>query len=138
MPCNDLTEQIEIQLDDQQRLERYELFKRSCGKDVGWDETLAERLKGLSISELLELNAVRLMGDAAPLDAGHTTFLNFKHLFAIQAALQVWIGIAPGGPDSPCALAGVEHTDNGTLLRAQLDVDLVTANIIACGNCHGG
>ncbi|MFH2054470.1 MAG: hypothetical protein ABIJ61_00805 [bacterium] len=138
MPCGNVTEIIEVQLDDRQCLERYEFFKQTCGKDVGRDELLQERLVGLNVSELLELNPAILHGETRQEQEAGRSFLNFKHLFAIQAALQVWTGISPGGPDSPCAIIGVEYDAESTLLRAQLDVDLVTSNIMACGHCHGG
>lgn len=138
MPCGNVTEIIEVQLDGEQRLERYEFFKQTCGKDVGRDIRLQERLNGLNVSELLALNPSILQGSATEQAADTGSFLNFKHLFAIQAALQVWTGISPGGPDSPCAIIGVEYDAESTVLRAQLDVDLVTSNIMACGHCHGG
>lgn len=138
MPCGNVTEIIEVQLDEEQCLERYEFFKQTCGKDVGKDVFLEDRLMGLNVSELLALNPAILQGETRQEQQTDRSFLNFKHLFAIQAALQVWTGISPGGPDSPCAIIGVEYDADSTLLRAQLDVDLVTSNIMACGHCHGG
>lgn len=137
MPCGNVTEIIEVQLDEEQRLQRYEFFKQTCGKDIGKDPFLEDSLMGLNVSELLELDAETVQNQHRR-EHDASSFLNFKHLYAIQAALQVWTGVAPGGPDSPCAVIGVEYDADGTLVRAQLDVDLVTSNIIACGHCHGG
>jgi hypothetical protein len=137
MSCNDLTEQIRIELDESQRLVDYTLSKRSCGRSVGDERPLLSYLRGLSATDLMHMDADQL---SAPSQTGtpNRGFLNFKHLFAIRAALEVWSGIAPGGPGAPCALIGVDYSGDRTVVEAQLDVDLVTANIIACGNCHGG
>ena len=53
MPCNDVTEQIQVVLDSQERLQSYHFAKRTCGQPIGSDSMLLEQLSGRALDELL-------------------------------------------------------------------------------------
>ena len=62
-------------------------------------------------------------------------FLTLKHLFAVQAVLEVLTGLEAGRKGDLCAAAEIAFDTDQTTIDAQIDVDVVTDKIKACGNC---
>lgn len=134
MPCNDVTEIIEVVLDAEDRLREYWLSKRTCGQGVGHRSLLLDWLRDREAEELLNYDAKAFLADYSirtPLEE----FLALKHLFAIQSAIEVLTGRQAGGPDDPCAAARIGVSDAGLTIRALIRVDIITERIRACGNC---
>jgi hypothetical protein len=135
MPCSDVTEIIEVRLDEQDRLKDYYLSKRTCGQGVGAGNLLIEWFKGWSADEILAYNSDRFLADH-PIEDELKEFLSLKHFFAIQSVLEVLTGKEPGGKDDPCAAAEIRTEDGDLIITGQIEVDLVTEKIKACGNCR--
>ena len=134
MPCRDVTELIQIVLDDQDRLKSYRFVKRTCGRGVGLDSLLIDVLGGRTIDVILSITPERFLKEFSvqePIEE----FLGLKHLIAIQSALEVLTGRAAGGPNELCAAAEISFEDGETVIRARISVDLVTEEIKSCGSC---
>jgi hypothetical protein len=135
MPCSNIIEQIKITLDHQERLADYQFIKQTCGQGVGAKSLLADYLIGLTIDELLAINDQHLLEVCRPADE-ISTFLHLKHLFAIQAVLEIYTGRS-GAKDSPCTIAEVGASEGQVVIDADVDIGLVTDRIKACDGCHG-
>jgi len=70
-----------------------------------------------------------------PIEDPLEEFLALKHLFAIQATLEVLTGREPGGPDDACAAAEISYDGSDMIIDARISVELVTEKIKSCGNC---
>ncbi len=131
MPCSDVTEIIEIQLDAEDRIGAYQLFKQTCGRAVGDASLLMPKLVGLRADVVAATDPEDFVQGAAE---GLDTFLAWKHILAVQAALRVLAGAEPGGSDDLCAAADIASDGSGVTLRARIRVALVTS---AIPPCHG-
>lgn len=136
MPCSDITEVIEVILDEQDRLKEYTFRKRTCGQGVGSGNLLMEVLSGMPAEELLAMTPDHFL-ETWPVEDPLEEFLGLKHLIAVQSALEVLLGRASGGPGEMCAAAEIGCEGNDTVILARISVDLITEKIKSCGNCKG-
>ena len=136
MPCNDITETIQVVLDEDGCLADYALAKRTCGQAVGVANLLLPLLRGQSVDELLACTPEGLFAEHPPRESIEE-FLGLKHLFALQSALEVLTGKAPGRKDDPCPVAAVSFEDGQTVIDAQILIDALTDKIKSCGGCKG-
>ena len=137
MPCNSVVELIQIIIDDRDRLKHDQFVKKSCGQGVGNNTLLLDILKGMSIEELLEVDPESFLA-VDRTDDEVLEFLRLKHLFAVQATLEVLTGRSTGGKGHPCAVADVAYDGDETIMNAEIDVDVITEQIAACAGCKGG
>jgi hypothetical protein len=136
MPCNDITEVIEVVVDEDDCLLSYSLSKRTCGQAVGVTNLLMPMLKGWSVDRVLACEPEEFFADHPPRESIEE-FLGMKHLFALQAALEVLVGKAPGRKDDACPVASVSYEDGHTIIDARILIDVLTEKIQSCGGCKG-
>jgi len=137
MPCESVVELIQLKMDGSDRLTEYQFIKKTCGQGVGQNSLLIDLLKGLSVDELLEIDAHEF-SHTLETDDEILEFLQLKHLFAVQATLEVLTGRQPGGAGNACAVADVDYDGNQMIIDAEIDVDIITEQIKACAGCKGG
>lgn len=138
MPCNDITDRIKLELDQNERLVGYQLMKRTCGAAVGgyslimpWLETQSSTQAILSAEpvELLEFQEIR--------DETHE-FLLLKHFFSVRNALEVLLGLDTGKREDKCAVDTIEYDENGHVhMSASIRLDVIATQIKSCGGCKG-
>jgi hypothetical protein len=136
MPCNDITEIIQVVLDEQDCLKAYTFTKRTCGQGVGVASLLLDQLKGRRVDDILECDAQRFLTDY-PVEDELEEFLSLKHLFAVQGALEVLVGRESGGPEDVCAAAEIIYDAGECTIEAEIKVDVLTDKIKSCGGCVG-
>ena len=136
MPCNDVTEVLEVTLDAEERLLDYRFSKRTCGQGVGAASLLIDQLRGRPLNELLFKTAQEFLAEF-PIPDETEEFLSLKHLFAIQGALEVYTGAESGGPNDAFAASGIEYGADEILIQGRISVDVVTEKIESCGGCKG-
>lgn len=136
MPCNDITEVIEVVLDIQDRLKEYTFRKRTCGQGVGMGGLLMGVIGGMPAEELLSITPDDFL-ETWPVEEPLEEFLGLKHLIAVQSALEVLLGRASGGPGEMCAAAEITCEGGDTVITARISVDLVADKIKSCGSCKG-
>lgn len=136
MPCNDITDRIELELDDQERLVNYQLMKRTCGAAVGGYSLILPWLKELpSAQAIFSTNSADFLEKHEIRDETHE-FLLLKHFFSVKNALEVLLGFETGKREDRCAIDEVEYEPNGHLkMTASIRLDVVTSQIKACGGC---
>ncbi len=136
MPCDDVTESLRIVISEQDRLESYELIKRSCGRAVGERSLMEDAFQGKTVDELLDIDT-DTFAEAHPTGDEVEMFLQLKHLFAVQAGLQALTGVNPAGPSEPVRVASVACEDSRVIIEAEISLDVITEKIEACGKCKG-
>ena len=136
MPCQDITETLEVALDANDCLESYAFNKRTCGQGIGQAALLLDWLKGRPASYFLTAQADGFLEEFGVTDSLEE-FLTLKHLFAIQGAVEVLTGAAPGGINDAFTAASIEFEDDRTVIRGEISIDIVTDKIKACGGCGG-
>lgn len=136
MPCKDVTELLEVVLDENECLKSYVFSKRSCGQGIGAQSLLIDQLAGRPLNELLFKTAGEFL-DEFPIEDSTEEFLSLKHLFAIQGALEVYTGAEPGGVNDAFAASGIEYDVDETHIYGRISVDIVTEKIKSCGGCGG-
>lgn len=136
MPCQDITELLEITLDANDCLESYAFNKRTCGQGIGQASLLVDWLAGRPTSYFLTVQADEFLNEFHVTDPLEE-FLTLKHLFAIQGALEVLTGAAPGGLNDAFTAASIEFEEDKTVIRGEISIDIVTDKIKSCGGCGG-
>lgn len=136
MPCNDVTEIMEVTLDSRDCLKGYHFRKRTCGQGVGVDALLLGVLAGQSAERVIAITPEEFL-ETWPVADPLEEFLGLKHLIALQSSLEVLLGRASGGSGEICAAAEVICDGEETVITARIAVDLVTEKIKSCGGCKG-
>ncbi|PCJ61200.1 MAG: hypothetical protein COA73_07685 [Candidatus Hydrogenedentota bacterium] len=134
MPCNDVTEILAVDLDGEERLVDYRFAKLTCGQPVGDVSLLAGVLKGRTVDDLLKVTAESFLAEF-PAEDELGEFLSLKHFFAVQSALEVYVGLESGAKDSLFAAAEVEYGPDSVRIQGRLAVELMEEKIEACSNC---
>jgi hypothetical protein len=133
MPCQDITEVIELRLDGADRLVSYRLNKRTCGAEIGQQSLLLPWVAGVIPETVLDLEASSIL-DAANANADEE-FLYIKHLVALQEALKVLIGAASDAPRDLCTPCAITADADGVTFEGLISIQAVTTQIKSCGNC---
>lgn len=134
MPCHDVSENLKLVLDHDDRVTFYALSKESCSGAVGKPSLLKKWIKGRPSAEILEATADTIHA-FYPTRSETWQFLYAKHLFVLQRALMALHGAQSARPDDYCAIHSVIYTENGLEMYARMNLDLITDEIKACGNC---
>ncbi|MEL6544703.1 MAG: hypothetical protein AAFQ82_08755 [Myxococcota bacterium] len=133
MPCNDISEVLELTLDDADCLVDYRLRKRTCGAVVGAERLLIDWLGGLHVDTILATQSDAL-NERYGAEDDERAFLYFKHLFALRDGVKRILGL-PG--EHAVNLTHVEVDPSNGNLNASgiIEVGLLTEKIRSCGGC---
>ena len=132
MPCHDVTEQLSVTLDPQDRVVHYALSKLTCGGSVGNPSLLRKWVANRPAREVLAATPETVLA-AIPTLSETWEFLTRKHLAALQQGLSAFLGIIPSRPSDPCVVAAIIGTDKGVRMEADIHVNLITSEIKSCG-----
>ena len=135
MPCSDVTEEIRVVLDKDERLAEYSLKKRTCGRSIGAPAVIAEELYGLDTDYILSGEDDLLLGEKANARRARK-FIALKHLFAVRSALAAYRGLEGEFWKSVCAIAGIEYRDGEVIIDADIKIEMIAENIVACRSCR--
>ncbi len=136
MPCEDVTESLEIVIDEESLLCDYRLTKRTCGRAVGEQDLILPYLKGKPAEKLAELDVEEFL-EGLDIPSDEELVLTLKHFFAVTSGIRVLIGKEPGSALDPVRVAQVNYEDGGYHLEAEVVVDIITEQIASCGKCKG-
>ncbi|MEW6050914.1 MAG: hypothetical protein AB1644_07630 [Candidatus Zixiibacteriota bacterium] len=132
MPCQDVTEQLTVTLDQQDRVVHYSLSKLTCGGSVGNPSLLRKLVANRPAQEVLEAKPEAVLA-AMPTLSETWEFLTRKHLAALQQGLSAFLGLVPSRPSDQCIVISVIGTEKGIRMEADIRVDMITSEIKACG-----
>lgn len=126
MPCGNIDETIEIELDAEDRILNYRLTKTTCGAPVADAQLLLPTLQGMAAADILRLRP--------PAD-----FLRSKHLDAVQALLACSEGVSWHTSRAVVlsSIASLENSEGTSVLqlRGSVAVAMVDASIEKCAGC---
>jgi len=134
MPCDDITEWVELKLNSKDRLNDYSVTKRTCGAEIGNQSFLLELFRGESLSDIMAMEPEALLGQVQ-VDNETDEFFALKHLFALQETLSSFVGRTSADPEATCSIAKVDFSEEETVIEATLSVVALTNKIKACGAC---
>lgn len=136
MPCDDITELVEVILSNKERLQSYSLTKGTCGGAVGEEGLLSDQLVGMSVAEIIESDS-RRFDKLFETRIKSRQFLYYKHLFAIKAVLRAYSGEQSAGINDYCNLIGISHDGDSIVIKAWIKIDGLTDDIKSCGKACG-
>ena len=136
MPCEDIIDSLRILLDKNERVVDYSLSRRTCGRGVGKEKLIAGWLRGRPASEVIMVTVHDFQRQTGT-DSGVNGYLALKHFLAVQSALAIMLGHASGGPDDPCTLEYIDHSQDGIEIGALLSAGLKAEDIEPCQSCTG-
>ncbi len=135
MPCSDITEVLQIEIDAEDRLVTYSLLKQTCGGSLGKESLLLKWAGNRSVAEILETDFDRFRA-LFPTDDPVVEFVRLKHFVALQKGLAALLGTQSAQPTDACAVDTITYLpDGGVRMLAELKVDVLTDEIKACGGC---
>lgn len=136
MPCNDITDQLKLSLDNNEKIIAYSLTKKVCGGEVGEKSLISDWLANKSTSEIVRTEIEQLLAEHT-YRTDKREYLIIKHFLAIKAGLQILSGEKSGGVNDYCTVDSIEYSPEGIDLIAQISVNGISDEIKACGSCTG-
>lgn len=134
MPCKSITEKVSVTIDHDDRIVDYSLTKVTCGGSVAGRGLIRDLVKHESPEYALAVPLSRL--DELYTDEDQLRqFLRQKHLVAIQALLSAYLGIPSELFRDHCKVEEVVTDESATTVMGRIDIDAITDEIKACGNC---
>jgi hypothetical protein len=118
MPCKDITDEIEIILDNNDCLNSYKLTKKTCGRQVTSFDEVEQIIVGMHVDKIVDLSIHDLIISN---DFGELEYLFVKHIVAVQSGLKVMLGHDSGTVEDFCAMVKIEQTETGTAFEANID-----------------
>lgn len=134
MPCNNVSENLKLILDHEDRVTFYSLSKDTCSGAIGKPSLLKKWIKNRSAEDVL-MSSSEDIHSFYPTRSQTWQFLYAKHLFVVQQAIRALLGEADSRPTDYCAIHSVIYTETGVEMYARMNMDLMTDEIEACGNC---
>lgn len=147
MPCSDQTERLTLELDDQDRIRGFSVYKMTCRQPVGGSELLPV-VRDMPARSLLSAPAGDLID---PRLDDMQAFMLTKQLVALQGAIAVLYGLPEDGlredglsedglPEDrrPQAfdLHELQHDRHGTRLAGAIAINVIAERIASCGGCR--
>ena len=133
MPCTDVTENLRLVLDPEERILDYELSKQTCGGAVAGRGLIRKWVKHRPIDEVMRLTAQEIL-EGSEIKSSTDEYLHLKHLFSIQETLSAFTGAADNENELLSILA-VDYGPEGTSIHARINLAVLTDRIKACGLC---
>ncbi len=134
MPCNDISDTIRIKINNENKITRYSLTKRTCGGEVGSETLILDWLKNYTVDELINVSAEKFLNDH-PTDDEVIEYVLLKQFIAVRSSVATILGKESGGKDSFCTVDTLTYSEKGIVLTAYLNTDAITAEIESCGGC---
>lgn len=133
MPCTDVTENLKLVLDSEERIIDYELSKRTCGGAVAGRGLIRKWVKHRPVDAVLQLTGQEVLA-GSEIKSGTDEYLHLKHLFAIQETLSAFTG-ATDNESELLSILSVDYGPEGASIQARINLEVLTDRIKACGLC---
>lgn len=112
MPCSDSSSGLNIRLDSNERLVKFEFAKITCSSEIGGGKTLSQFCAGKTLEEVLDLD-FRMLVSVLSLNADEEAqFILYMELDALKSAVVQYLGIEYQGVDAErCQISSIEQSD---------------------------
>jgi len=110
MPCSDSSSGLNLRLDLNERLVKFEFAKITCSSEIGGGKSLSQYCAGRSLEEILDLD-FRMLVTVLDLNADEEAqFILYMELDALKSAVAQYLGKDHPGVDvERCKISGVEQ-----------------------------
>jgi hypothetical protein len=112
MPCSDSSSGLNIRLDLNERLVKFDFAKITCSSEIGGGKSLSQFCAGKTLEEVLDLD-FRMLVSVLNLNADEEApFILYMQLDALKSEVLQYLGIEYEGIDQErCKISSVEHGD---------------------------
>jgi hypothetical protein len=112
MPCSDSSSGLNIRLDLNGRLVKFDFAKITCSNEITGGKKLSPFCAGKTLEEILDLD-FRMLVSVLNLNADEDAqFILYMELDALKSALVEYLGIEYPGVDAKrCQISSLEHGD---------------------------
>ena len=112
MPCSDSSSGLNIRLDLNERLVKFDFAKITCSSEIGGGKKLSEFCIGKSLEEMLELDFRMLVSLLDINDDEESQFIMYMELDALKSAIAQYLGVEHEGLDvERCKISSINHSD---------------------------
>ena len=133
MTCSDVTENLRLVLDAEERISDYVLTKQTCGGAVAGRGLIRKWVKHKRVEDVLRLTAQEVL-DGSDIKSSTDEYLQLKHLFSIQETLLAFTGTTDNDTDL-LSIESVDYGPDGARITARINLEVLTDRIKACGLC---
>jgi len=110
MPCSDSSSGLNIRLDLNERLVKFDFAKITCSSEIGGGKKLSEFCIGKSLEEMLELDFRMLVSLLDINDDEESQFIMYMELDALKSAIAQYLGVEHEGLDvERCKISSISH-----------------------------
>ena len=112
MPCSDSSSGLNIRLDLNERLIKFDFAKITCSSEIGGGKKLSQFCIGKSLEEILDLD-FRMLVSVLDLNTDdEAQFILYMELDALKSAVAQYLGIEYQGVDPDrCKISSIEHNE---------------------------
>lgn len=132
MPCSDQTERLTLDLNSDDCVRAFSLYKLTCHQPVGGSELLT-MIRDLPACSLLEMGLDQLI--SAQVNDVRASMLR-KQFFALKGAIAVMYGATASGFLQAFNLHELEFDESGIRLVGEVAVNVIAEKINSCGACR--
>jgi len=112
MPCSDSSSGLNIRLDLNERLVKFDFAKITCSSEIGGGKKLSEFCVGKTLDETLELDFRMLISALGLHSDEEAQFILYMELDALKSAVAQYLGVECQGVDlERSIISSIEYGD---------------------------
>lgn len=134
MPCKDITEILQIKINDKNQIFDYSLIKKTCGGNVGSDKPILGWLQKFSADDILKTTPAEFMNDHQFEDE-IAEYIHLKNYLAVKNGIAIMLGKESGSKTDFCTVDSIKYGPKAMIFTGFIKIDALTEEIKACGNC---
>ena len=113
MPCSDSSSGLNITLDNQERMVKFDFAKITCSSAISADTGLSVLCRGKTLTEILELDFYVLRSVLNLSEDEEKQFILYLELDALKSGIAQYSGIDHPSVDTDrCRITSIEHTED--------------------------
>ncbi|MBP6343871.1 MAG: hypothetical protein KA403_08055, partial [Candidatus Omnitrophica bacterium] len=112
MPCNDSSSGLNIRLDLNERLVKFDFAKITCSREITGNTGYSEYCKGMALEEILDHEYQTVANDLKIVDDEEKQFILHLEWEALRAGIAQYLGIDHPSVDADrCRITSIEQTE---------------------------
>lgn len=112
MPCNDSSSGLNIRLDLNERLVKFDFAKITCSREIAGDTGYCEYCRGKSLEEILAHEFLSIVDDLNIGQDEEKQFILHLEWDALRSGIAQYLGIDHPSIDvERCRITSIDHTD---------------------------
>ena len=113
MPCSDSSSGLNIRLDPNERLIKFEFAKITCSSEIGGGTGLSAFCAGRTLEDILDLDFYMVVSALNLNEDEENRFILYLELDALKAGIAQYLGIDHPAVDADrCRITSIEHNED--------------------------